>query len=231
MSSDELVPVPGSPMPSPADVHGQLLDRLRAFVYEAQIARGGVHRPEDVYALVRDLGAAHDRLTEYARAFTRVARVAKGFLEEEHVAAVGEQDDIPLSNLTVPDTDGTELVFTRDMPNSYDIDVEALIGVVAADTVDRTRDTDPPWADDMDQATYTRAYEEWLTRVLVAGMDQLVALGAFTPGVAKTRLYATDLAGVGKDSLSGVVSSAIRKTTWFKGIKLARRQRKKGTDG
>lgn len=227
--SDELVPLPPQiqGMPSPRDVGTMLIANLAVRVHHARTARGDVHQPEDVYPLVRSLAGAKEMLEDYARAFTTAAAEAKYNLDDELVAAVGEQAGIPTSGLTVPDVDGTDIHLTLATPNSHDIGMDAVLNVVVADVLARARDSEPDNLPGEDFYAYRDRYETWMAGVMRMAIDQVIELGSYSMQVSKVRAYETALAGDAADDLAGVVRGSITKTSHYRGIKLERKERKK----
>lgn len=226
----DLEPVPDAvrALPAPADVGRAVKEALSARVAAERAARGDVHQPEDVYALARALAGARDLLSEYARAFSGGASLAAKELKEEHLTAVGEDDGVPRSALTVPDLDGTDIRFTVEKPNSHDIATDMVVSVAVADVMARTRDTEPEWDEDVDDAQgYRDRYELWMADVIGQAIDLVLSLGSYDMQVSKVRAYQTTLAGNGEDHLAGVVRGAITTTAQYRGVKVERKQRKK----
>ncbi len=225
----DLVPLPDNvrSLPAPQDVGRALKEALTARVAAERAARGEVHQPEDVSPLVRSLAGAHELLGEYARAFTGAAGLAREELDEELLAAVGEQEGIPISGLTVPDLDGTDLRFTLNKTNNHDIDERAVLAAVIGNTIAATRDTEPEWDEDIEDASaYRDRYEDWMCHVMERAIDTVIALGSYSMQVSKVNAYAVTLAGQGHDSLASVVRGSVKTTQKYRGTKLERRERK-----
>lgn len=209
-------------MPAPTVLREALLLRLERLVIEARRERGDVTLPEDTFALVRSLARSRELLGEYQDAMSAAQRFVDGEITEELTEAVGEQDGVPTGNLTVPDLDGTNIRLVRDQSNEYSVDVTALMSVVIADVmsswvlVERVRDAD----------TATEA-SELIVGGLQYAFERLLQTGRFDPQPTKLNAYAVDLAGTGRDDLAAAVSSAVRKKTRYKGVKVERVQRKR----
>jgi len=227
--ADELVPLPPQmqEMPSPRDVGTMLVANLAVRVHHARQARGDVTQPEDVNALVRSLGGTKEMLEEYARSFSTAAGEADAYLREELLAAVGEQDGVPRSGLKVPDLDGTDIVFTLDQPNTHKIDVDQVVSALIMDTLDVTRDTEPDSLPGEDYDHYRERYEAWMFDVMRTVIRRVFDAGSFTAQVSKVQAAATQLAGRGRDDLAAVVRGAVTTTSHYRGVKVARRERKK----
>lgn len=209
-------------MPAPAVLREALLLRLEGLVVDARRERGTVRLPEDTYALVRTLMKSGELLGEYRSAIGAAEKFVTGEIAEELTEAVGEQDGVPMGNLTVPDVDGTNIRLVRDQANTYSIDTSALIAVVIADVmsswvlVERVRD-----------ASDTTHASELLVAGLQYAFDRLLTTGRFEPQSSKLNAYAMDLAGTGRDDLAAAVSSAVAKRSTYRGVKSERVARKK----
>lgn len=228
--SDDLVPVPDvvRALPAPRVVSEALKAELYARVAAERNRRGDVHQPEDVSPLVRALAGAKELLEEYARAFTRAATIAKDELDTELFEAVGQQAGIPNSGLTVPDLDGTDILFSLLKPNKHDIDTDQVITVVINNLIEITRDTEPEWDEDVEEApTYRARYEAWMAGVMRLAVEHVIELGTYAMQVSKVRAFATDLAGTGCDAEAAVVRGSITTTARYGGIKVDRKERKK----
>jgi len=226
---NDIVPVPDAvrALPSPRDISTALQAELVARVERERAVRGDVHQPEDVYALVRSVAAARELLQDYARAFSSAAALAGTVLEEEHLAAVGEQDGVPLAGLTVPDLDGTDIRFGLSTSNTHTIDTNQVIMTVINTLIQVTRDTEPSWPDDEDFDTYRDRYETWMAHVMRRVVGQVMELGSYTMQVSKVRALAAELAGGGFDAESAVVRGAISTSKNYRGVTVERKERKK----
>jgi hypothetical protein len=227
--TDELVPfAEPSRLPAPADLKETLRRELSEHVTAERAARGDVHQPEDTWALVRKLGGAFDAFSEYANAFKSAAAMARRELDAELIAAVGESDGVPLAGMAVPDVNDTEIKFSLDQGNQYTIDADQVIQVVVANLIEITRDTEPEWDEDLeDAAGYRARYETWMAGLMVLAIDHVMQLGSYAMQVSKVRAFAADLAAAGADSESAVVTGAITRATRYKGVKMERKERRK----
>lgn len=230
MKGKELEPLPPvvAGLPSPREFAEILRLRLEGEIIRVRDERGEVHAPEDTHALLRSLQGFREVASEYARAWTGVAKIAGQEAEEELKTAVGEQEDVPNSGMDVPDIDGTTIKVSLDTANDYSIDVVALRFAVASwisadrDLVNRVREAA------MEDAMFseTENLETVLTAAFVDVLHVMERVGAFTPQVSKVRALAKEIGGKGLDHLASVVTGAIRKKTIYKGVKLARQQPK-----
>lgn len=227
--TDELMPVPDAvrALPSPRDISAALMAELQGRVERERLARGDVHQPEDVYPLVRSLAGARDLLQDYARVFSSAAGLAGTMLEEEHLTAVGENDGVPLAGLKVPDLDGTDIQFTLSKPNSHDIDQRTVIAAVVARTVALMAGGEPVQETDESDTDYATRYWRWFAHVIERAIDWVLELGSYTMQVSKVRAFAAALAGDGEDGMSAVVTSAVKTTPQYRGVKVERKQRRK----
>lgn len=227
--ADEVVPVPDAvrALPSPREIGAALKAELVARVTRERAVRGDVHQEEDVYALVRALAGARDLLHEYAYEFAGAEGSATQMLEEELVAAVGEQDGIPTSGLKVPDLNGTDIHFDLATSNTYDIDQRAVLTAVIWTAIDRMRDGEPAQEQDESDRAYEDRYWKWFAHVVERVLDVVFNLGTYSMQVSKVRAYMTALAGEGDDAMAAVLRGAITKTQRYRGVKVERKQRKK----
>jgi len=227
--TDELVPfAEPSRLPAPADLKETLRRELSEHVTAERAARGDVHQPEDTWALVRKLGGAFDAFSEYANAFSSAAAMARRELDAELFAAVGDSDGVPLAGMSVPDANGTDIRFTVEKGNIHAIDTDQVISVVIANLIEITRDTEPEWDEDVeDAAGYRARYETWMAGVMRLAVDQVLALGSYAMQVSKVRAFAADLGATGVDAESAVVTGSITTTSRYKGVKMERKERRK----
>jgi hypothetical protein len=220
LSGRELEPAFGRSLPAPHTLVGMLRERLEARVIELRAERGDVHAPEDVFVSVRNLGAIAEGLADYGAAFTTVAKETRGYIQDDLELAVGEQDGVPLSGMTVPDTDGTNLKISLDTANEYNIDTDTVMSGVAhlvvttnpvSQLLTAVVDEDKPRTVDM------------IVELLTDAMTTLLACGQFKPQVTKVREMATEIARTDPkvaSTITGVLKHA--KTTRFRGVKVKR---------
>lgn len=206
----------GAPnLPAPHDLVGMLRARLEEVVTSARKNRGQVLTPEDTYEIQRGLAGVIEGLTDYARAFQKIAKEAKGYVEDELIDAVGEQDGIPVAGLKVPDTDGTTVVIGRDMANVYSFDHDALFNAVAHTVFAQFEDV-------------ARNTEESFIGMMIVAMRQLVALGKFEPQITKVKAFTAELARLGGGpTIASTVTSSIDKKPVYRGVKIEREQPKR----
>lgn len=226
--TDDLVPfAEPSRLPAPATLKETLRRELNEQVTAERAVRGEVHQPEDVYALVRKLAGAADAFSEYANAFSSAAAAAKRELDSELIAAVGENDGVPLGGLVVPDLNGTDIRFNLDKGNVHDIDADQVISIVITNLIAISRDTEPEWDEDLDDAqAYRDRYELWMAGVMRVAIDRVLTLGTYAMQVSKVRAFEADLAGTGADQEAAVVRGAVATTAKYRGVKVERKQRK-----
>lgn len=211
---NELALADAHPLPAPHDLVGMLRARLEEVVHNARHGRGEVHTPEDTFEIQLGLAQVIEGLTDYAAAFQKIAKEAKGYVEDELIEAVGEQDGIPMAGLRVPDPDGTTVVIGRDMANSYTFDNEALFSAVACVAMANVDfDEQINWATCLD--------------LMLQAMERLVSLGKFEPQITKVKAFTADLARLkGGPKVASTVTSTTRKKPVYKGVKVEREQPK-----
>lgn len=228
----ELVPLPDEVrLPSPRDFSRLLRERLEAEILRVRTERGPVSTPEDTHALVRSLQAARETFSDYARGLTGAAKIAEQEIEEELLAAVGDQDGVPNGAMSVTDHDGTTIRLSPKTSNEYDIDQNALFAAlaevimmtteIATDLENACLDAALADAEDRPQATAER--NAVIARALILAMTELPSVGTFTPQVTKTKALAAELGRLGDDQLAATVTQAIRKTTRTEGVKIERK--------
>lgn len=232
----ELVPLPDEVrLPSPRDFSRMLREGLEAEILRVRTERGPVTAPEDTHALVRSLQGVRETFGEYARGLTGAAKIAAQEIEEELLAAVGEQDGVPNGAMNVTDHDGTVIRVAPDTRNDYEIDENALYPAlaevimmtteIAVDLENACLDAALADADDRPAAAAER--NAVIARALILAMTELPRVGTFTPQVTKVRALAGELGRLGDDSLAATVTGAIRKRTVPNGVKIERKEPKK----
>jgi hypothetical protein len=205
-------------MPAPHDLVGILRENLHALVMELREERGEVHAPEDVFVPVRRLGALAEGLQDYGRAFTKVAGEVRGFIQDELIEAVGEQDGVPNSGLRVPDVDGTDLRIELDTRNEYDIDTAMVIQGAALYTL-----SEYPGR----SALANAGLMQDALGLAIAAMETLVECGRFQPQITKVRAMATEIARTDPKVASTITDMLKRaKRSEFRGVKVKREQPK-----
>lgn len=217
--SQSLVPLPTSNLPglpTPHDTRVELQERLEEAVAKVRAERT-VHSPEDTFALIRSVQGASELMIEYGKAFTAVAATGKKILEEELFEAVGEQDGIPLSGLTVPHRAGGDIRLGVRVKNEYFFDMDQVVAALAAlvasewEAALESGDTD---------ATPTSAPQVFARAV---AMRALELMGATKPKVTQVKRVAHDLSANGDDQLARIVLDAIGMNRKFEGISVDRK--------
>jgi len=208
LSGKELEPAFGPQMPAPHTLVGILRQHLEELVIFLREERGEVHVREDVYGSVLRLGALVEGLQDYAAAFKKIATEAKGYIQDDLELAVGEQDGIPLSGMKVPDPDGTDINVALDTSGEYTFDLDAIVNGVAHAV----------------QAAHG-IVDAAIHQLLVESMERLQATGQYKPQVTKVRALATEIART-DPKVASTITSTIKRTTVFKGIKIKREQPK-----
>lgn len=215
----ELADAPN--LPAPHDLVGMLRARLEEVVSNARRGRGEVVTPEDTFDMQRGLAAVIEGLEDYGRAFMKIAKEAKGYVQDELIDAVGENDGIPLAGLKVPDLDGTTISIELDKANEYFFDHDALRSAVAYVVLTTRRGEDAPRGVRSDEV------DDWIANLMIDAMALLETLGQFKPQVTKVRAFAADLSRLpGGDLIASTVTSTTHKNPLFKGIKVKREQPK-----
>lgn len=204
-------------LPTPRDLAGILRANLEEVVTDARKNRGEVLTPEDTYEIQRGLAKVIEGLTDYANVFRKIAKEAAGYVEDELIDAVGEQDGIPTSGLKVPDRDGTTVCIELDKANVYGFDTTALFNAVAYHALASIA------ADDGAEG----ALDGLLVQAMLTAMTQLVELGKFEPQIRKVEAFTAELSRFpGGDTIASTVTGTIRKKPVFKGVKVRREQPK-----
>ena len=219
LSCRELEPAFGRSLPAPHDLVGELRLRLEERVLQLRQARGEVHTPEDTYIPIRALAALSEGLTDYGRAFLKIARETLGYMQDELELAVGEQEGVPLSGLRVPDSDGTDIKIDLDTRNEYDFDLHSILTGVAH----KTMTENPGMA--RDRALDEDAADEELFALIYQALVELTGTGTFKPQVTKVRKLADAIART-SPKVASTITGAIKKRVDFRGVKVKREQPK-----
>lgn len=196
---------PAFRLPTPTELRRMIRDALESSYQALVAARGDVHTPEDTFDLHRKLAHTRENFTDWAAAFRDGAKRIAGMQEEQLIDAMGEQDGVPLAGLTVPDREG-DIRVALDTARTHTIDVDQLMRVVAARAVAR---------DMRGEVGNTAA-------LIIQSIQDFLELGKFEAQVSKVTAYAKQVARDGDDKLASVVSSAVRTTTDYKGVKHTR---------
>jgi hypothetical protein len=204
-------------LPAPHELVGMLRAQLDNLVNDARNGRGEIAAPEDTFDMQRGLAAVHEGLTDYARAFSKIAKEALGYVQDELIEAVGEQDGIPMAGLKVPDLDGTTISIELDKTNEYTFDHDALRSAVAYSVLMARRGEDPT------RGVRSEEVDNWVVSLMIDAMTLLETLGQFRPQVTKVRAFTAELSRLpGGDLIASTVTSTTRKNPLFKGVKVKR---------
>ncbi|HEY2101421.1 MAG TPA: hypothetical protein VGH72_33495 [Pseudonocardia sp.] len=228
-SDETALVLGGQTLPTARNIRTVLREQIEAGVITERRRRGDVHQPEDTFPMQRSLADVIRACLEYRDAFDFARKEALAIAEEELITAVGDQDGIPASPLTVPDAEG-DVKITLDTQNEYDIDPDALRSAVAfavlsdsAELIERLFREDIRQTPDQDWDER----EGILAQLITDALTMLGTLGKFTPQVSKVRAFAAELARTpGGDGVSSTVSSSIRKNVRYRGVKVERKEGK-----
>lgn len=217
--SQSLVPFPERQLPglpTPHDTKTFLTERLNEAVVRVRTERT-VHSPEDTYALIRSVQGVSELIAEYGNAFKAVAATGKKILEEELFEAVGEQDGIPLSGLTVPHRQGGDIRIGVKTKNDYFFDMNQVVAALTALVASEWQDAHAVGATDITPASEPEQF------AISVAMRALELMGASQPKVTQVKRVAHDLSASGDDKLARVVLDAIGKNRKFEGITVERK--------
>lgn len=218
--SAELVPFPVADrlpgVPSPAEVRASLLESFNRAVQRERDQRGEVVGQETVWPMVRAVEGFRDLVNDYSRVFKAVGDTAKDVLEEELFSVRQEQDGIPMGSLSVP-AGGSTINVKAKTANRHDIDRDQVIAALAALVSDE-------WTSVREANHFgplpAEEPEQFAMEVARRALDMV---GAAELKVTQVRALAVQLGQVGADSLSAVVSDAIRTTKLYKGVAVERK--------
>lgn len=232
--SVELAPTTMGGLPEPVEFTRLFkLGIERAFAV-ARAELGENPTREDTFALHRTLAKGFELAKGYKGAF-EAGRKLFGDLQAELLAdAVGEQDGVPVSDLTVPDAEG-DITLKVGSSNVHTIDEEGLKAAVAAQVIGRDEPEGLASTEIMSLTTFVRdlvngdASEDperlgdVLAEALMSAMDAYAALGSFKPQVSKVREFAAEVARAGDDPLSGAVLETISTKRRLDGVTMTRK--------
>jgi len=189
-------------LPDPLVLQRVVKERIQAAYAELHQARGEVLKPEDTYDLHRRLQATVEQMEGYARGFTAVVKLIRELQQEELVEAVGEQDGVPLSGLTIP-TAGGDIVVTPSFKRVNDIDPDAVTTAIVNGVTDA-------WMEPIEHAAVhsTETLEENLREMLAQALAALVGTGKWEPQVSKLKATAAQWARAGRDDMAGRLMAA-----------------------
>lgn len=189
-------------LPDPQALKRTVKERIQEAYAALHKARGEVLRPEDTYDLHRRLQATREQMDAYARGFAEVSKLIGQLQQEELVEAVGEQDGVPLSGLTIP-TAGGDIVVTPSFKRVNDIDPDQVQTAI----VDGVTDA---WMEPIEHAAVhsTEKLEEGLRELLAQALTALIGTGKWEPQVSKLKATAQEWARAGHDAMAGRLMAA-----------------------
>jgi hypothetical protein len=243
--SVELAPATYGGLPEPVEFTRQFKAGIERAFAVARAELGESPAREDTFALHRTLAKGFELAKGYKGGFEAGRKLFADLQAELLADAVGEQDGVPTSDLTIPDAEG-DITLKVGSSNVHTIDVEGLKAAVAAhvighDVIDgpATRQLDgSPTPDHYASMSFTTAVRrivegdspddpeslgEVLAEALMQAMDVYATLGAFTPQVSKVREFAAEVARQGDDPLSGAVLATIDTKRKLDGVTMARK--------
>lgn len=189
-------------LPDPQDLKRVVKERVQQAYAELHAARGEVLKPEDTYDLHRRLQATREQMDGYARGFKEVSTVIGQLQEEELVEAVGEQDGIPLSGLTIP-TAGGDIVVAPSFKRVNDIDPDQVQDAIVNGITEA-------WMEPIEHFAVhsTDRLESGLREMLQQALTVLIGTGKWEPQVTKLKATAQEWARSGHDDLAGRLMAA-----------------------
>jgi len=241
----ELAPISMGGLPEPVEFTRLFkLGIERAFAV-ARAELGENPTPEQTFDLHRTMARGFELAKGYKSGFEAGRKLFSELQAELLADAVGEQDGVPNSNLTVPDPEG-DITLKVGSSNVHTMDEEALKAAVAAHVIGRdvidgpaTKQLDgSPTPDHYASMSFTTAVVrivegdspddpeslgEVLAEALMQAIDVYVALGSFTPQVSKVREFAAEVARRGDDPLSGAVLATIDTKRKLDGVTMTRK--------
>jgi len=196
--SNELV----DGLPDPQALKRTVKERIEQAYADLHKARGEVLKAEDTYDLHRRLQATREQMEAYSRGFAEVAKLIAQLQQEELVEAVGEQDGVPLSGLTIP-TAGGDIVVKPSFKRVNDIGPEAVQTAIVHGLVEA-------WIESIEHAAVHSAdtLEENLRELVQQALTVLIGTGKWEPQVTKLKVTAQEWARAGHDDLAGRLMAA-----------------------
>lgn len=191
-------------LPDPQALKRVVKERIEQAYAELYAARGKVLAAEDTYDLHRRLQATAEQMESYARGFKDVAELIRQLQQEELVEAVGEQDGVPLSGLTIP-TAGGDIVVKPSFKRENDINADKVqAAIIDGITV--------AWMEPIEHAAVhsTETLEENLRELLEQALTALVGTGKFEPQVSKLKATAAEWARIGRDDMAAELMRALK---------------------
>lgn len=189
-------------LPDPQALKRVVKERIQQAYTDLHAARGEVLKPEDTYDLHRRLQATREQMDAYARGFKDVSTLIGQLQEEELVEAVGEQDGIPMSGLTIP-TAGGDIVVAPAFKRVNDIEPQAVQTAIVNGVTES-------WIEAIEHAAVHSAdkLEENLREMLQQALTALIGTGKWEPQVTKLKATAGEWARAGHDDLAGALMKA-----------------------
>lgn len=189
-------------LPDPQALKQVVKERIQQAYADLHAARGEVLQPEDTYDLHRRLQATREQMGGYERGFKEVGALIGQLQQEELVEAVGEQDGVPLSGLTIP-TAGGDIVVAPSFKRVNDIEPEAVQTAIVNGVVEA-------WMEPIEHAAVhsTETLEESLRELVQQALTVLIGTGKWEPQISKLRATAQEWARSGHDDLAGRLMAA-----------------------
>lgn len=228
MSNLEPLPAVLVGMIEPQDLKRRILQAVQEGYATLSSERGEVTIPEDTYATQRALATAAETLKGYAEAFKAGASMVATLQQEELVEAVGEQDGVPNSGLTVPDPNG-DIRLTVRTENEYEGDADQLAAVVAGEVLTFSYSDQYPTGVELVRAIvegdtgHPDDLAEQLRDMMADAIHRMLTLGKFSPQVSKVKTYADQLSRNGMDDLAGAARTSMSKRSTYKGVTAERK--------
>lgn len=191
-------------LPDPQALKRVVKERIQQAYADLYAARGKVLSSEDTFDLHRRLQATAEQMDSYARGFKDVAALIRQLQQEELVEAVGEQDGVPLSGLTIP-TAGGDIVVKPEFKRQNDIDA-AKVQAAIIDAITTA------WMEPIEHAAVhsSETLEENLRELLEQALTALVGTGKFEPQVSKLKATAAEWARIGRDDMAAELMRSLQ---------------------
>lgn len=189
-------------LPDPTALKRVVKERIQEAYAQLYAARGDVLKPEDTFDLHRRLQETRERMDSYSRGFAEVSKLIGQLQQEELVEAVGEQDGVPLSSLTIP-TAGGDIVVAPSFKRVNDIDPQQVQDAIVNGVTDA-------WMEPIEHAAVhsTETLEEGLREMLAQALTALIGTGKWEPQISKLKATAADWARSGHDQMAGKLMAA-----------------------
>ena len=208
--------------PDPQDLKRVVKERIEEAYAAAVAERGEVRQAEDTYQVQRRLQATYEQLDAYKRGFGDAGKVIRKMQEEQLLDAVGEQDGIPLSGLTIPTADG-DIRVTPEFKRDNIIDPEQVRSVIAAQAARNVNALIV--AEHGDPEAHIGGMDETeLAAVIDEAFGALIGCGKFEPQVTRVKATAAEFARAGDDKMAAALAEAIKvKQTYQDRVKVDRK--------